>query len=53
MTGGGFGGSAIVLVESAAADRVADAISAEFARRRFSPPRVMRPGVDGGARRER
>jgi galactokinase len=52
MTGGGFGGSAIVLAHTAAADDVTEAITAAFARRGFTAPRVLRPGVDGGLRRE-
>jgi galactokinase len=38
MTGGGFGGSAIALVDSDAVDRVSASIAARFAERGFRPP---------------
>lgn len=51
MTGGGFGGSAIVLVEDAAADQVTAAVTSGFAARGYRSPRVL-PAVPGaGARR--
>lgn len=51
MTGGGFGGSAIVLVETDAAEAVAEAVESAFAAADFRPPRVF-PAVPGaGARR--
>ncbi|MEZ5117253.1 MAG: galactokinase [Candidatus Nanopelagicales bacterium] len=41
MTGGGFGGSAIALVDAASADAVAEAAVAAYAERGFAPPRVF------------
>ncbi|GAA2134882.1 galactokinase [Streptomyces synnematoformans] len=53
MTGGGFGGSAIVLVETDAAEAVAKAVESAFTAADFRPPRVF-PAVPGaGARRLR
>jgi galactokinase len=51
MTGGGFGGSAIVLVEDAAAEKVADAVLAAFATAGFRAPRVFSAVPAEGARR--
>jgi galactokinase len=42
MTGGGFGGSAIALLESAAVDRVATAVTAAFAASGFAAPAFLR-----------
>jgi galactokinase len=39
MTGGGFGGCVIALIEATAAHAVAGAIEREFARRGFAKPR--------------
>ncbi|MEV4442210.1 galactokinase [Streptomyces sp. NPDC049577] len=51
MTGGGFGGSAIVLVEEGDAERVEEAVRAAFAAAGLAEPRVF-PVVPGeGARR--
>ncbi|MFE6691259.1 galactokinase [Streptomyces sp. NPDC057743] len=51
MTGGGFGGSALVLVEEAAAEPVTEALRTAFAAAGHTPPRVF-PAVPGaGARR--
>ncbi|MFB7633475.1 galactokinase [Streptomyces sp. NPDC056149] len=51
MTGGGFGGSALVLVEEAAAEPVTDALRSAFATAGHTPPRIF-PAVPGaGARR--
>ncbi|MFF0724711.1 galactokinase [Streptomyces sp. NPDC004134] len=51
MTGGGFGGSAIVLAETDAADTVGKAVESAFAAADFRPPRIF-PAVPGaGARR--
>ncbi|MFI0263317.1 galactokinase [Streptomyces sp. NPDC017056] len=51
MTGGGFGGSAVVLVEEAAADAVAGRITQAFAAAGHAAPRIF-PAVPGaGARR--
>ncbi|GAB2938013.1 galactokinase [Streptomyces heilongjiangensis] len=51
MTGGGFGGSAIVLVESADADTVTKAVEEAFAAADFTPPRVFVAVPSAGARR--
>ena len=51
MTGGGFGGSAIVLVESADADTVTKAIQEAFAAADFTTPRVFVAVPSAGARR--
>lgn len=51
MTGGGFGGSAIVLVEEAAAETVGKAVTEAFAATGYATPRIF-PAVPGeGARR--
>jgi galactokinase len=52
MTGGGFGGSAIALVPSAAGPEVAAAVRAAFRRRGFGTPRVFRAVPSAGAGRE-
>ncbi|MCL2613588.1 MAG: galactokinase [Nocardioidaceae bacterium] len=53
MTGGGFGGSAIALVDAGRVDHVIAEVEAAFADRRFARPStfVVEPGA--GARRER
>ncbi|NGO71498.1 galactokinase [Streptomyces boncukensis] len=51
MTGGGFGGSAIVLVEEAAARPVTDAVLAAFEKEGFGAPRVFEAVPSEGARR--
>lgn len=51
MTGGGFGGSAIVLVEEAAADTVADAVTTAFAAAGHTRPRIFTAVPGPGARR--
>jgi galactokinase len=51
MTGGGFGGSAIVLVGDTAADEVAEAVTAAFAGRSLRAPRVFTAVPGAGARR--
>ncbi|WP_364712940.1 galactokinase [Streptomyces ossamyceticus] len=51
MTGGGFGGSAIVLVESADADTVTKAIQEAFVAADFTAPRVFVAVPSAGARR--
>ncbi|MDQ8708285.1 galactokinase [Streptomyces sp. LHD-70] len=51
MTGGGFGGSAIVLVEAASADTVTKAVEAGFAEAGFTAPRVFTAVPSPGARR--
>ncbi|MFF8608821.1 galactokinase [Streptomyces sp. NPDC015346] len=51
MTGGGFGGSAIVLVEERAADSVAAAVEKAFAGAGFSAPGIFPAVPSQGARR--
>ncbi|MGW0824057.1 galactokinase [Streptomyces sp. NPDC002845] len=51
MTGGGFGGSAIVLVESTDADTVTKAVEEAFAAAGFTAPRVFTAVPSEGARR--
>ncbi|WP_431945643.1 galactokinase [Actinacidiphila sp. bgisy167] len=51
MTGGGFGGSAIVLVEESAAEKTAEAIAAAFATAGHREPRVFTAVPSAGARR--
>lgn len=53
MTGGGFGGSAIVLVGRDSASDVAEQITAAFADRGFAAPHVFSATVSAGARRDR
>lgn len=50
MTGGGFGGSAIVLVEESAAEKIAEAITAAFATAGHREPRVFTAVPSAGAR---
>ncbi len=51
MTGGGFGGSAIALVEEAVADKIADAVTAAFATAGHTAPRVFTGVPSAGAHR--
>ncbi|MET8408995.1 galactokinase [Streptomyces sp. NPDC005195] len=51
MTGGGFGGSAIVLVESADVDFVGKAVTEAFAAAGYTAPRVFPAVPSTGARR--
>ncbi|MER6996840.1 galactokinase [Streptomyces sp. NPDC000410] len=52
MTGGGFGGSAVVLVESGGgADAVTEAVTGAFAAAGHAPPRVFPAVASAGARR--
>ncbi|WP_405831282.1 galactokinase [Streptomyces sp. NBC_01176] len=51
MTGGGFGGSAIVLVESADVDSVGKAVTEAFAGAGYTAPRVFPAVPSAGARR--
>jgi galactokinase len=51
MTGGGFGGSAIVLVEESDADAVAKSVTEAFAAAGFTAPRIFPAVPSGGARR--
>ncbi|WP_369223213.1 galactokinase [Streptomyces sp. R39] len=52
MTGGGFGGSAIVLTEAADVDTVTKAVEEAFAAAGFKAPRVFEAVPSAGARRE-
>ncbi|WP_060884403.1 galactokinase [Streptomyces caniscabiei] len=51
MTGGGFGGSAIVLVDATDADAVTKAVEEAFAEAAFTAPRVFVAVPSAGARR--
>jgi galactokinase len=51
MTGGGFGGSAVVLVELEAANSVIDSIIASFAAQGFAPPELIGGAASNGASR--
>ena len=51
MTGGGFGGSAIVLVEAADEDAVAKAVTESFAAAGYRAPRIFPAVPSAGARR--
>ncbi|MFE7001361.1 galactokinase [Streptomyces griseus] len=53
MTGGGFGGSAVVLVEAAAAGAVAEAVSEAFAAAGHTAPGIFDAIPSAGARRLR
>jgi galactokinase len=52
MTGGGFGGSAIALVETDLVDAVTGAVETAFADHGFRPPEVFDPAASGGVVRE-
>ncbi|MFP5371446.1 MAG: galactokinase, partial [Actinomycetes bacterium] len=51
MVGGGFGGSAVVLVDRNRAGAVASAVRDEFGRRGYAPPRTFDVVPSAGARR--
>lgn len=51
MTGGGFGGSVLALVEADALDRVAAAVTAAFAGAGYAEPRTFAATPAAGARR--
>ncbi|MBD0710752.1 MULTISPECIES: galactokinase [unclassified Streptomyces] len=51
MTGGGFGGSALVLVEADRADAVVAAVTGAFAGAGYAPPAVFPAVPSAGARR--
>jgi galactokinase len=51
LVGGGFGGSAIALVDTEAAGRVREAVAARFAADGHPPPRVFTAVPSAGARR--
>jgi galactokinase len=52
MTGGGFGGAAIALVETADVDRVTDAVTSAFAEAGFAAPHIFTVQPSEGARRD-
>ncbi|MFD4504034.1 galactokinase [Streptomyces sp. NPDC058457] len=52
MTGGGFGGSAIVLTEATDVDTITKAVEEAFAAAGFKTPRVFEAVPSAGARRE-
>jgi galactokinase len=52
MTGGGFGGSAIALVRSDRVDEIGAAVTAAFARRQFTAPRLFNAVPSAGAGRD-
>jgi galactokinase len=51
MTGGGFGGSAIVLAEATDVDAITKAVEEAFAAAGFTAPRVFEAVPSAGARR--
>jgi galactokinase len=51
MTGGGFGGCVLALVDTPAADTVTDAVTKAFADRGFAPPATFVAVPSGGATR--
>ncbi|MEW2494078.1 galactokinase [Streptomyces nodosus] len=51
MTGGGFGGSAIVLVEEAEVPALTEAVENAFTTANFTPPRIFEAVPSAGARR--
>ncbi|MFE2378615.1 galactokinase [Streptomyces sp. NPDC059398] len=51
MTGGGFGGSAIVLVEEVHAEAVSKAVTEAFAGAGYTAPRIFTATASAGARR--
>ncbi|MGI5469216.1 galactokinase [Streptomyces sp. CA-132043] len=51
MTGGGFGGSAIVLVEEVTADDIGKAVTEAFAAAGYAAPRIFPAVPSAGARR--
>ncbi|MFI8189838.1 galactokinase [Streptomyces sp. NPDC085946] len=51
MTGGGFGGSAIVLAEESGVEPITKAVQEAFAARGFTAPRVFEAVPSAGARR--
>ncbi|WP_415952764.1 galactokinase [Streptomyces sp. KLOTTS4A1] len=51
MTGGGFGGSAIVLAEDASVDRITKSVAEAFASHGLTEPRMFTAVASAGARR--
>ena len=52
MTGGGFGGAAIALIESGKIDNLKSAVQSEFDSKGYAKPELFSVLADGGARRE-
>jgi galactokinase len=52
MTGGGFGGAAIALIDSSKVAELKAAVSEEFEARGFAKPELFSVLADAGARRE-
>lgn len=52
MTGGGFGGAAIALIESAKASNLTAAVLQEFSNQGFEKPEIFKVTADEGAKRE-
>lgn len=52
MTGGGFGGAAIALVEQSTVEAVSDAVTAAFAASLFTPPHLFTVTPSAGAHRD-
>ncbi|HWS51858.1 MAG TPA: galactokinase [Microbacterium sp.] len=52
MTGGGFGGAAIALIEQDAVDAVSDAVTAAFAASDFTAPHIFTVTPSAGAHRD-
>ena len=52
MTGGGFGGAAIALIEQHAVDAVSDAVTAAFAASDFTAPHIFTVTPSAGAHRD-
>ena len=52
MTGGGFGGSAIALIQAAELGEVSLAVEAAFERSAFAAPQIWSPKASAGASRE-
>ncbi len=53
LSGGGFGGCTVNLVEAAAADDFSRSLADRYQARTGSEPRMIRAGIGGGARLER
>jgi len=52
MTGGGFGGAAIALIEADAVDAMSDAVTLAFGAAGFAQPRCFTVTPSDGARRD-
>ena len=52
MTGGGFGGAAIALIEAGAEERIAATVTEAFAAAGFAEPRIFPVTASAGARRD-